>query len=139
MKRAAAVVAWLAAGHLVLGAFYWALLQVPESNVFMLTTSLLLVVTMALWTGLIEGTALLALSAKGAVTPSITTALRRSWLVVLPLALVALGVKLIEAGAGLALLETISAKMRIFRAPEFLGTAFLLAVLGMLIHFLLGA
>jgi stalled ribosome rescue protein Dom34 len=45
--------------------------------------------------------------------------------------------KLIVAGAGLALLETVSAKMRIFRAPEFLATAFLLAVLGMLIHFLL--
>ena len=29
--------------------------------------------------------------------------------------------------------------MRIFRAPEFLGTAFLLAVLGMLVHLLLGA
>ena len=29
----------------------------------------------------------------------------------------------------LALIETLSAKMRIFRAPEFLGTAFLLAVL----------
>ncbi|MEK6663078.1 MAG: NADH-quinone oxidoreductase subunit H [Pseudomonadota bacterium] len=57
----------------------------------------------------------------------------------LPLALAALGIKLVAAGAGLALLETISAKMRIFRAPEFLGTAFLLAVLGMLIHFLLGA
>jgi D-alanyl-lipoteichoic acid acyltransferase DltB (MBOAT superfamily) len=37
----------------------------------------------------------------------------------------------------LALLETISAKVRLFRAPEFLGTAFLLGVLGMLIHFLL--
>jgi formate hydrogenlyase subunit 4 len=36
------------------------------------------------------------------------------------------------------LLETVSAKMRIFRVPEFMGTAFLLAVLGMLIHFLLG-
>jgi len=45
---------------------------------------------------------------------------------------------LILAGAGLALLESVSAKMRIFRAPEFLGTAFLLAVLGLLIHFLLG-
>ena len=57
----------------------------------------------------------------------------------LPLALLALVGKLILAGAGLALLETVSAKMRIFRAPEFLGTAFLLAVLGLLIHFLLGA
>jgi len=51
----------------------------------------------------------------------------------------ALAVKLALAGAGLALLETVSAKMRIFRAPEFLGTAFMLATLGMLVHFLLEA
>ena len=57
----------------------------------------------------------------------------------LPLAIGLLLLKLTLAGAGLALLETVSAKMRIFRAPEFLGTAFLLAVLGLLIHFLLGA
>ena len=57
----------------------------------------------------------------------------------LPLAVAALLVKLTLAGAGLALLETLLAKMRIFRTPEFLGTAFLLAVLGLLIHFLLGA
>jgi len=57
----------------------------------------------------------------------------------LPVALAALFVKLVAAGAGLALLETVSAKMRIFRVPEFMGTAFLLAVLGMLIHFLLGS
>ena len=57
----------------------------------------------------------------------------------LPLALAVLLGKLVVAGAGLALLETISAKMRIFRVPEFMGTAFLLAVLGMLIHFLLGS
>jgi formate hydrogenlyase subunit 4 len=37
----------------------------------------------------------------------------------------------------MAVIETLSAKMRIFRAPEFIGTAFLLAVLAMLIHFLL--
>ncbi|HTP96956.1 MAG TPA: NADH-quinone oxidoreductase subunit H [Burkholderiales bacterium] len=57
----------------------------------------------------------------------------------LPLACVALVAKLAVAGAGLALLETVSAKFRIFRAPEFLSTAFLLAVLGMLIHFLIRA
>jgi len=45
--------------------------------------------------------------------------------------------KLAAAGAGLALIETLSAKMRIFRAPEFLATAFLLAVLGLLVRFLL--
>ncbi len=49
-----------------------------------------------------------------------------------PLAVGALAAKLAAAGAGLALLETVSAKMRIFRAPEFLGMAFMLAVLGML-------
>ncbi|MBI3935642.1 MAG: NADH-quinone oxidoreductase subunit H [Betaproteobacteria bacterium] len=54
----------------------------------------------------------------------------------LPVALVALAAKLVLAGAGLAALETVSAKFRLFRAPEFLSTAFLLAVLGMLIHFL---
>jgi formate hydrogenlyase subunit 4 len=57
----------------------------------------------------------------------------------LPLAIVALLLKLILAGAALAVFEIVSAKLRIFRAPEFLATAFLLAVLGLLIHFLLGA
>ena len=47
--------------------------------------------------------------------------------------------KLAVAGAWLALIETISAKLRVFRAPEFLATAFLLAVLGLLVHLLLGA
>ena len=46
--------------------------------------------------------------------------------------------KLMAGGAGLALLETLSAKMRIFRVPEYMGMAFLLAVLGLLTHFLLG-
>jgi formate hydrogenlyase subunit 4 len=54
-------------------------------------------------------------------------------------ALPALVAKLALGGAALALIETVSAKMRIFRAPEFLGTAFLLAVLAMLIHVLLEA
>ncbi len=49
-------------------------------------------------------------------------------------ALVAL---LAVGGFALALIETLSAKLRIFRAPEFLGTAFLLAVLGMLVNLLL--
>ena len=39
----------------------------------------------------------------------------------------------------LALIETILAKMRIFRVPEFLATAFLLGVLALLVHLLLGA
>jgi formate hydrogenlyase subunit 4 len=58
------------------------------------------------------------------------------WLGLL-LAAPALVAKLAVGGAALALIEMVSAKMRIFRAPEFLGTAFLLAVLAMLVHVLL--
>jgi len=54
----------------------------------------------------------------------------------LPLALGALALKLTLGGAGLALLETLLAKVRLLMAPEFLSAAFLLAVLGMLVHFL---
>jgi len=55
------------------------------------------------------------------------------------LALPLLVVKLAVGGALLALIETLSAKMRIFRVPEFLAAAFLLAVIGILVHFVLGA
>jgi formate hydrogenlyase subunit 4 len=54
------------------------------------------------------------------------------------LALPALVLKLAAGGATLAFLETISAKMRIFRVPEFLATAFMLAVIGLLVSILLG-
>jgi formate hydrogenlyase subunit 4 len=50
-----------------------------------------------------------------------------------------LALKLAVAGAVLAFIETVSAKLRVFRAPEFLAIAFLLAVLGLLVHLLLGA
>ena len=55
----------------------------------------------------------------------------------LAIAALILILKLVLGGFLLALSETLSAKMRIFRAPEFLGTAFLLAVLAMLVHLLL--
>ncbi len=55
------------------------------------------------------------------------------------LAVPLLGGKLLLAGAGLAVIETLSAKLRVFRAPEFLATAFLFAVLGLLVRLLLGA
>jgi formate hydrogenlyase subunit 4 len=47
--------------------------------------------------------------------------------------------KLTIGGFLLALVETVLAKMRIFRVPEFLATAFLLGVLALLVHLLLGA
>lgn len=54
------------------------------------------------------------------------------------LSIVALLAKLAVAGTALAMIETFSAKLRIFRAPEYLAMAFLLAVLGLLVHLLLG-
>jgi formate hydrogenlyase subunit 4 len=54
------------------------------------------------------------------------------------LALPVLVLKLAITGVALAVFETMSAKMRIFRVPEFLAAAFLLAVIGMLVHILLG-
>ena len=57
----------------------------------------------------------------------------------LVLALPVLILKLALGGMLLAAMETANAKMRIFRVPEFLGTAFLLAVIGVLVHILLGA
>jgi formate hydrogenlyase subunit 4 len=60
-----------------------------------------------------------------------------------PLSLLAampiLAAKLTVAGVALAFIETLSAKLRILRAPEFLAAAFLFAVLGLLVHLLLGA
>ena len=57
----------------------------------------------------------------------------------LAFALPVLVAKLAAGGFALALIETILAKMRIFRVPEFLATAFLLGVLALLVHQLLGA
>ncbi|MBN8518835.1 MAG: NADH-quinone oxidoreductase subunit H [Candidatus Accumulibacter sp.] len=59
--------------------------------------------------------------------------------VALLLAIPVLLLKLAIGGGLLAVLETLSAKMRIFRVPEFLATAFLLAVIGMLVHILVRA
>lgn len=52
-----------------------------------------------------------------------------------PLAIVLAVGKLMMVGAGIAVLETVSAKMRIFRVPEFVATAFMLAMLGLLLHY----
>jgi formate hydrogenlyase subunit 4 len=59
--------------------------------------------------------------------------------VALLLALPVLLFKLAVGGSLLALTEIVLAKMRIFRAPEFLATGFLLGVLALLVHLLLGA
>jgi formate hydrogenlyase subunit 4 len=53
------------------------------------------------------------------------------------IAAITLGLKLCLAGIILVLIETGLAKMRLFRVTEFLGSAFLLATLGMLSFFIL--
>jgi formate hydrogenlyase subunit 4 len=52
-------------------------------------------------------------------------------------ALPLLALKLLVSGVALAVFETAVAKLRVFRVPELLATAFLLAVLGLLVHLLL--
>jgi formate hydrogenlyase subunit 4 len=52
-------------------------------------------------------------------------------------ALPVLALKLLVSGVVLAVAETAFAKLRVFRVPELLATAFLLAVLGLLVHLLL--
>ncbi len=47
--------------------------------------------------------------------------------------------KLAVGGMLLAVIEAVNAKMRLFLVPEFLATAFLLAVIALLVHGLLGA
>jgi formate hydrogenlyase subunit 4 len=59
--------------------------------------------------------------------------------VALLFALPVLLLKLAAGGFLMSLIETVLAKMRIFRVPEFLATAFLLGVLALLVHLLLGA
>lgn len=55
----------------------------------------------------------------------------------IPAAFFFLTIKLTVIGAVLVLIETGLAKMRIFRVPEFLGSAFLFATLGMISYFIL--
>jgi formate hydrogenlyase subunit 4 len=58
-------------------------------------------------------------------------------LVAVPVAFIFMILKLGVAGIVLVLIETGLAKMRLFRLTEFLGSAFLLATLGMLSYFIL--
>ena len=60
-------------------------------------------------------------------------------LAALPLTLTALLLKFAAAALALASVETLLAKLRLFRAPEFMATAFLLGVIGLLSFFMLGA
>jgi hypothetical protein len=87
--RVAAVTGWLVAGHALLGLLYWLLLQIPESNLWMLASSLLVLLAAVWLAGAIEMTALLAFAVDGPMRGALSLALRRAWLIVLPCALFA--------------------------------------------------
>jgi formate hydrogenlyase subunit 4 len=55
----------------------------------------------------------------------------------IPFALLIMVLKFAFVGVGIVFIETGLAKMRLFRVPEFLGAAFMLATLGMLSFFIL--
>jgi len=86
-KRGVIVTAWAGAGHAILGALYWLLLQIPESNVFMLTASLLVVVAAVAGAGIVEATALAGLRPNVRAKAAFATGTRRAMWIVLPLAL----------------------------------------------------
>jgi hypothetical protein len=84
IRRVAAVAGWLVAGHALLGLLYWLLLQLPESNAWMLASSLLVLLAAVWLAGVVEMTALLAFAVDGPMRSALGPALRRAWLIVLP-------------------------------------------------------
>jgi hypothetical protein len=84
ITRTAAVAGWLFTGHAAIGFLYWVLLQIPESNAWMLGASLLVLLAAVWLVGVIEMTALLALPVEGPMRGALASALRRAWLIVLP-------------------------------------------------------
>jgi hypothetical protein len=89
MPRLAAVAGWLCAGHAAIGLLFWLLLQIPESNVWMLTASLCTVLAGVWLTGVVEMTAVLALAVDGPMRGALAPALRRAWLILFPIGLFA--------------------------------------------------
>ncbi len=57
IRKALAVLAWLAIGHLVVAGLFWLLLNTPDSNALMVTASALLGLVLVVIAGTVEGTA----------------------------------------------------------------------------------
>jgi hypothetical protein len=57
IRKALAVLAWLAGGHLVAAAMFWLLVNTPDSNALMVGASAALVLALVALTGTVEGTA----------------------------------------------------------------------------------
>jgi hypothetical protein len=79
------ITAWLVVGHAFLGLLYWLLLQIPESNVFMLVSSVAVAIAMVFWAGAVQAAALFGWQ-DGATPAGVTgAALRRAAWIVPPL------------------------------------------------------
>jgi hypothetical protein len=89
-RRFLSTVVWLAAGHGLVGLLFWVFLQVPESNVLMLATSLLLVVAMIFLLGYVDAFAIARAQLEATVLPAVGRSARRAPWVVAPLAVIAL-------------------------------------------------
>ena len=85
IKRGFVVTAWVVVGHAMLGALYWLLLQIPESNVLMLAASLLVVLAAVGGTGLVEATALAGLRSGTGPAAALAVGIRRAAWVVGPI------------------------------------------------------
>lgn len=85
--RGLVITAWLVVGHAILGLLYWLLLQIPESNVFMLAGSVAVVIVMVLWAGAVEAAALLGRREGASMVSAAAGGLRRSVWIVPPAAL----------------------------------------------------
>jgi hypothetical protein len=70
------ITAWLLAGHVVVAGLFWAMLNVPESNVAMLGLSALLVIVLFVLEGLVGAGAVLLGASPGGWIPPIGRALR---------------------------------------------------------------
>ena len=87
IARVTLIVVWLLAGHAVMAALYWALLHVPESTVWMLALSALLVLVIAALAAAVHAGAAGAWQQALRPRQGLMAGLRRLWWV-LPAALV---------------------------------------------------
>jgi hypothetical protein len=86
MNRFFATLAWLCVGHAAVFGLFWLLLQVPESNAWMLATSALIVAAGVILLGVVDASAILSLRSIDPMSAAVRSGLRRGWLVVFPLA-----------------------------------------------------
>ena len=75
-RRLPTVALWLLAGHILLLALFWALLQVPESSIWMLGVSAALVLALTIVAGAVHGGAVVAWTSERPVGPSLLSGVR---------------------------------------------------------------